>query len=69
MKCNGLGNPENFMRIFFNTSLPQLLCGVLRSKGVNWRCVGAANNRHECLAKNLAATFVDLNGWRGLGFQ
>ena len=36
-----------------------MLSGVLRSKGVNWRRVGAANDRVEWVAKNLGATFVD----------
>jgi hypothetical protein len=37
--------------------------GVLRSRGVNWRRVGAANDRLEWIARNLGATFVDPNSW------
>ena len=37
--------------------------GVLRSKGVKWRSIEAANNRLEGVARNLGATFVDLNSW------
>jgi hypothetical protein len=40
-----------------------VLSGVLRSKGVKWRCVGAVNNRLEWVARNLGATFVDPNSW------
>jgi hypothetical protein len=40
-----------------------VLSGVLRSRGVNWRHVGAANNRLEWVARNLGATFVDPNSW------
>ena len=40
-----------------------VLSGVLRRKGVNWRRVGAANDRLEWVAKNLRATFVDPNSW------
>ena len=40
-----------------------VLSGVLRSKGVNLRRVGAANDRLEWVAKNLGATFVDPNSW------
>ena len=40
-----------------------VLSGVLRSKGVKWRRVGTANDRHECVAKNIGATFVDPNSW------
>jgi hypothetical protein len=40
-----------------------VLSGVLRSKGVKWRRVGAANDRLEWVAKNLGATFVDPNSW------
>ena len=40
-----------------------VLIGVLRSKGVNWWRVGAANDRLEWVAKNLGATFVDPNTW------
>ena len=38
-----------------------VLSGVLRSKGVKWRRVGAANDRLEWVARNLGATFVDPN--------
>jgi len=37
--------------------------GVLRSRGVNWRRVGAANDRLEWVATNLGATFVGPNSW------
>jgi hypothetical protein len=40
-----------------------VLSGVLRSKGVNWRRVGAANDRLEWVARALGATFVDPNNW------
>ena len=40
-----------------------VLSGVLRSRGVNWRRVGAANDRLEWVARNLGATFVDPNSW------
>lgn len=40
-----------------------VLSGVLRSKGVTWRRVGAANDRLEWVARNLGATFVDPNSW------
>jgi hypothetical protein len=40
-----------------------VLSGVLRSKGVNWRRVGAANDRVEWVATTLGATFVDPNSW------
>ena len=30
---------------------------------MNWRRVGAANNRLECVSMNLGATFVDPNSW------
>jgi len=40
-----------------------VLSGVLRSKGVNWRRVGTANDRHEWVAKNIGATFVDPKSW------
>jgi hypothetical protein len=36
---------------------------VLSSRGVNWRRVGAANDRLEWVARNLVATFVDSNSW------
>jgi hypothetical protein len=38
-----------------------VLSGVLRSKGVNWRRVGAANDRLEWVPMTLGATFVDPN--------
>jgi hypothetical protein len=40
-----------------------VLSGVLRSTGVKWRRVGAANDRLEWVASNLGATFVDPNSW------
>jgi hypothetical protein len=40
-----------------------VLSGVLRSKGVRWRCIGVANNRLEWVARNLGATFIDPNSW------
>ena len=40
-----------------------VLSGVLRRRGVNWRRVGAANDRLEWVARNLGATFVDPNIW------
>jgi len=40
-----------------------VLSGVLRSRGVNWRRAGAANDRLEWVARNLGATFVDPNSW------
>jgi len=40
-----------------------VLIGVLRNRGVNWRRVGATNDRLEWLARNLKATFVDTNSW------
>jgi len=40
-----------------------VLSGVLRSKVVTWRCVGAANDRLEWVARILGATFVDPNSW------
>jgi hypothetical protein len=40
-----------------------VLSGVLRSRGVNWRHVRAANDRLEWVARNVGATFVDLNSW------
>ena len=40
-----------------------VLSGVLRSTGVKWRRVGAANDRFEWVASNLGATFVDPNSW------
>jgi len=40
-----------------------VLSGVLRSRGVNWWRVGAANDRLEWVARNLGATFVDPNSW------
>ena len=38
-----------------------VLSGVLRSRGVSWRRVGAANDRMEWVAGTLGATFVDPN--------
>ena len=40
-----------------------VLSGVLRSKGLNWRRVGAANDRFGRVARNLGATIVDPNSW------
>ena len=40
-----------------------VLSGVSRSRGVNWRRVGAAKYRLEWVARNLGATFVDPNSW------
>jgi hypothetical protein len=40
-----------------------VLSGVLRSRGVSWRRVGAANNRLEWVARILGATFVDPDSW------
>ena len=46
-----------------------VLSGVLRSKGVSWQRVGAANDRLEWVARSLGATFVDPNSWiRDLDF-
>ena len=43
--------------------LSELYSLLLRSRGVNWRRVGAANDRLEWVAGNLGATFVDPNSW------
>jgi hypothetical protein len=40
-----------------------VLSGVLRSRGVSWRRVGATNDRLEWVVRNLGATFVDPNSW------
>jgi len=40
-----------------------IVSGVLRSRGVSWRRVGAANDRLEWVAGRLGATFVDPNSW------
>jgi hypothetical protein len=40
-----------------------IVSGVLRSRGVSWRRVGAANDRLEWVAEALGATFVDPNSW------
>jgi hypothetical protein len=40
-----------------------VLSGVMRSRGVSWQRVGAANYRLEWVAGALGATFVDLNSW------
>jgi hypothetical protein len=40
-----------------------VLSGVLRSRGVSWRRVGATDDRLEWVARNLGATFVDPNSW------
>jgi len=38
-----------------------VLSGVLRSKGVKWQCVRAANDRFEWVSRKLGATFIDPN--------
>jgi hypothetical protein len=40
-----------------------VLSSVLRSTGVSWRRVGAANDRLGWVARILGATFVDPNSW------
>jgi hypothetical protein len=40
-----------------------VLSGVLRSRGVSWRRVGAVNDRMEWVAGTLGPTFVDPNSW------
>jgi hypothetical protein len=40
-----------------------VLSVVLRSRGMKWRRVGAANDRLEWVARSLGATFVDPNSW------
>jgi hypothetical protein len=40
-----------------------VLSGMLRCRGVNWRRVGAMNDRLQRVARNLGATFVDPNRW------
>jgi hypothetical protein len=40
-----------------------VISGVLRGKGMNWQCVGAADDRLEWVARNLGATFIDSNSW------
>jgi hypothetical protein len=40
-----------------------VLSGVLRSRCVSCRRVGAPNDRLEWVARNLEATFVDPNSW------
>ena len=40
-----------------------IIVGVLRSRGVSWRRVGAANGRLEWVAGALGATFVYPNRW------
>ena len=47
-------------RLFPNSRL--VLSGMLRCRGVNWRRVGAMNDRLEWVVRNLGATFVDPNG-------
>jgi hypothetical protein len=44
-----------------------VLSGVLRSKCVSWRQVGAMNDRLELVTGNLGATFIDPNSWIGNG--
>jgi hypothetical protein len=41
----------------------QVLSGVLRCRGLNWRRVGASNDRLEWVARILGATFVEPNSW------
>ena len=50
----------NTAKAKFPDSRP-VLSGILRSKGVKWRRVGAANDRLEWVSRNLGATFVDPN--------
>jgi len=38
-----------------------VLVGVLRSKGVKWRLVGATNDRLEWVARNPGVTFLNPN--------
>jgi hypothetical protein len=46
-----------------------VLSDVLRSRSVNWRRFGAANDRLEWVATNLGAAFLDPNSWiRGVYF-
>ena len=40
-----------------------IVSGVLRTRGVSWWRVAAANNRLERVAGTLGATFVDRNSW------
>jgi lysophospholipase L1-like esterase len=40
-----------------------VVSGVLRSRGVSWQRVGAANDRLEWIAGALGTTFVDPNSW------
>ena len=40
-----------------------VLSGVLRSRGVSWRRVGATNDRLEWVAGTLGAIFVDPSSW------
>jgi hypothetical protein len=44
-----------------------VLSGVLRSKGMSWRQIGAIHDRLEWVAGNLEATFVDPDSWIGNG--
>jgi hypothetical protein len=47
----------------------KLVLSVVRSDGVKWRRVGAANDKLEWVARTLGATFVDSNNWiRDEGF-
>ena len=52
----------NMAKIKFLDPRLVLSC-VLRSGGVNWRRVGAVNDRLEWVARNLGATIVDQNSW------
>jgi len=40
-----------------------VLSGVLRRKGVNWRCFVAENDRLDWVARSLGSIFVDPNSW------
>jgi hypothetical protein len=57
---------KNAVKANFSDSKLEL-SGVLRSKGMSWRRVGAISHRLEWVAGNLGATFVDPNGWIGDG--
>jgi hypothetical protein len=40
-----------------------VLSGVVRSRDVSWRCIGALNGRYHWIAKTLGVTSVDPNSW------
>ena len=40
-----------------------VLSGVLRKRGVSWRCIGAVNSRYEWVAQTPRVTFIDPNSW------